>query len=67
MEILQILALVIPLGGYIFKYYRLLPHAVGHDVYTVTDKDGDGFWETKLYWQSDMVDKILPLEFGEQL
>ncbi len=42
-------------------------HACAHEVYTMTDKDGDGYWETKLFWTTDLVDTIYPSEFGEQL
>lgn len=42
-------------------------HACAHDVYTMTDKDGDGYWETKLFWTTDLVDTIYPIEFGELL
>lgn len=42
-------------------------HACAHDVYTMTNKDGDGYWETKLFWTTDLVEKIYPAEFGRIL
>ncbi|HLA55547.1 MAG TPA: hypothetical protein VK623_05585 [Flavobacterium sp.] len=42
-------------------------HACAQEVYKTTSKDGDGFWETKLFWTTDLVDKTYPNGFGELL
>lgn len=39
-------------------------HACGKDRYQVMAKDGDGCWETELYWRADIVRQLLPSSLG---
>jgi len=39
-------------------------HACGGNFYTAIGIDGDGYWETKFYWQADIIGKLLPSAFG---
>ncbi|HCT53712.1 MAG TPA: hypothetical protein DF712_14760 [Balneola sp.] len=42
-------------------------HACAQDVFRVTDRDGNGYTETVLFWTTDLVENIYPQEFGELL
>lgn len=42
-------------------------HACAQEIYTQIGRDGDGYWEKKLFWTTDLVDKIFPMNFDENI
>jgi len=42
-------------------------HACGDTFYKLLSRDGDGFYETRFYWRADIIDRLLPVEAGQNL